>query len=359
MKQGIKTIQKLYDELERQRDARQDILASTKSINFSSDPRGSVVSIDAGDKLMYFAVSDLAHAQIADRLNIPKKYYDRMRAENPSLLDANVNAWLAQEPETRMIRTLDGRIRAFLSNRYRRLDNLELLDHVLPVIAQMKGCEIISCDVTETHLYLKVINKTMKTEISPGDVVQAGFVISNSEVGLGALKVEPLVYRLVCKNGMISKDFAQKKYHAGKYVEGTDSAYELYRDETLAADDKAYFMKVQDIVSCAVDEAKFMFTVDKLRIAKELQTGNDPVQTVEVLADKYVLNKNERACILRHFIMGNDYSHFGLVNAVTRSSQDIKDYNRATELERIGGTILEEGVSSESKKNLVLLPKAA
>ena len=155
MKQGIKTVKKLYDELERQRSARQDILASTKSIKFNSDSRGSIVSVDAGDKLLPFAVSDLAHAQIADRLNIPKKYYDRMRAENPALLDANVNAWLINEPETRMLRTLDGRLRAFLSNRYRRLDNLELLDHVLPVIAQMKGCEIISCDVTETHLYLK------------------------------------------------------------------------------------------------------------------------------------------------------------------------------------------------------------
>lgn len=37
-----------------------------------------------------------------------------------------------------MLRTLDGNLRAFLSNRYRRLDNLELVDHILPVIAQMK-----------------------------------------------------------------------------------------------------------------------------------------------------------------------------------------------------------------------------
>ena len=72
MKQGIKTVKKLYDELERQRSARQDILASTKSIKLNSNPRSSIVSIDAGDKLLHFAVSDLAHAQIADRLNIPK-----------------------------------------------------------------------------------------------------------------------------------------------------------------------------------------------------------------------------------------------------------------------------------------------
>ena len=90
-----------------------------------------------------------------------------------------------------------------------------------------------------------------------------------------------------------------------------------------------------------------------------IKTGDNPVQTVEVLGDRYVLNKLERASILRHFIMGNDYSHFGLVNAVTRSSQDVQDYNRATELERIGGTLLDEGVEAVSKRNLILLPKSA
>lgn len=359
MKQGIKTIQNLYGELERQREARKDLIADTRSINVSSTNGASMLSVSTGDDILSYRITDIAHRQIADRLSIPYKYYERMRTDYPALLDKNINGWLMKNPERRMLRTLDGKLRAFLSDRYRRLDNLELVDHVLPVIAEMKGCEIISCDITETHLYLKVINKTMKAEIVPGDAVQAGFVISNSEIGLGALKVEPLVYRLVCKNGMISKDLAHKKYHTGKQVEDTDNAYELYSDATLAADDKAYFMKVQDIVSAAVDEAKFVLTVDKMRTAMNIKTGDNPVQTVEVLGDRYVLNKLERASILRHFIMGNDYSHFGLVNAVTRSSQDAQDYNRATELERIGGTLLDEGVEAVSKRNLILLPKTA
>ena len=319
----------------------------------------STLSVSTGNDVISYSVSDVAHKQIADRLGIPFKYYERMRLEYPDLLDRNINGWLHKNPEKRMLRTLDGRLRAFLSDRYRRLDNLELVDHVLPVIAQMKGCSIESCDITETHLYMKVINRTMKAELVPGDVVQAGFVISNSEIGLGALKVEPLLYRLICKNGLISKDLAHKKYHAGRQVEDTDNAYELYSDETLAADDKAYFLKVQDIVSAAVDEARFNLTVGKMRASMSIQTGEDPFKTVEVLGDKYVLNKIERASILRHFIMGNDFSAFGLVNAVTRSSQDITDYNRATELERMGGMLLEESVSSSKQKsNMIILPQA-
>lgn len=184
MKQGIKTIQNLYGELERQRMARKDLIADTRSTTVNSVNGLSMLTVATDSDKLSYRISEIAHRQIADRLGIPYKYYERMRQENPALLDSNINSWFNAAPEKRMLRTLDGKLRAFLSDRYRRLDNLELVDHVLPVIASMKGCEIVSCDVTETHLYLKVINKAMKTEVVPGDVVQAGFVISNSEIGL-------------------------------------------------------------------------------------------------------------------------------------------------------------------------------
>lgn len=170
MKQGIKTIQNLYEELERQREARQDLIADTRSLKVNSTNGVTMISVATGDDVLAYRLGEIAHRQLAERLGIPYKYYERMRAEYPVLLDENVNGWLTKNPEKRMLRTLDGRLRAFLSDRYRRLDNLELVDHVLPVISQMKGCEVVSADITETHLYLKVINKTMKTEIVPGDI---------------------------------------------------------------------------------------------------------------------------------------------------------------------------------------------
>ena len=340
MKQG-KTLIELCKELERQRMARKDFIADTRSLMITTNDHGqSQLDVDLGNTNQIFNVNDLAHQQIASRLQIPLKYYQKMRLEYPSLLDENINSWFNKNGERRMLRTLDTNIRAFLSDRYRRLDNLELAEAVLPIIKEMKGAEIVSADITDTHLYIKVINKKLKAEVAVNDVVQAGIVISNSEVGLGSLKVEPLIYRLVCKNGLIVKDYAQKRYHVGKQVESEESAYEIYRDETLEADDKAFFMKVQDTVRCAVDEAKFMLSVDKLRQTKQESTGDDPIKTVEILADKYILNQNERGSILRHFIMAGDNSRFGLINAITRSSQDIEDYNRATELERLGGELL-------------------
>ena len=45
--------------------------------------------------------------------------------------------------------------------------------------------------------------------------------------------------------------------------------------------------------------------------------------------------------ILRHLIHGGDLSQWGLANAVTRHSQDVDDYDKATDFEMLGGQIIE------------------
>lgn len=340
MKQG-KTLAELCKELQRQRQNRQDFLADTRSLEVESNTYGSTLHLSLDGKTYGFGIGELAHQQIATRLNIPYHYYQKMQSEATDLLDQNINRWLNQYPERRMIRVLDGNVRAFLSDRYRRLDNLELCAAVLPVIQEMQGSQIESCEITPTHLYLKVVNRRIKAEVKVGDVVQAGFVVSNSEVGLGSLRVEPLVFRLICKNGLICKDLAQKKYHIGRQVNASeDSAYELYSEETIAQDDKAFFMKVQDIVRAAVDEARFLLTVDKLREATQIPLKHEPVKAVELLADKFQLTESEQGDILRQLFMQDESSRYGLVNAVTAASKIAKTYERATDLERIGGEIL-------------------
>lgn len=266
--------------------------------------------------------------------------YNRMRSAAPELLAANVNEWFQSQPERRMIRTLDGKARAFLSDRYRRLDNFDLAEAVLPVLSEMgEGIQIISAEMTEKRLYIKAINTRLELEVKEGDAVQAGICITNSEVGLGSLKVEPLIFRLICLNGMVSQDFSTKKYHVGRAAEDGD-AFELYSDDTLKADDKAFFLKVQDTVRAAVDIAKFSTIVDKMKEATERKIEGNPVSAVEVLSEKFGYSNDEKAGVLTHLIQCADLSAYGMLNAITRTSQDLEDYDRATELERDGSKVL-------------------
>ena len=123
MKQG-RTLLELGRELQRQRLNRQDFLADTRKLEMESTPYSSTLHLSLEGKTYGFQIGELAHQQIASRLNIPYRYYQKMQEEAPALLDSNVNTWLEQKPERRMIRVLDGKVRAFLSDRYRRLDNL-------------------------------------------------------------------------------------------------------------------------------------------------------------------------------------------------------------------------------------------
>ena len=340
MKTG-RTLQELAVELDRQAAAKRDFVVAGQRIMAGDMPDWFGLNrFDDNGKYLsseQLAPNELFHRQIGNALGIPAKYYDKMRAEAPFLLGANLGGWLSQSDKRYMVRTLDGTARAFLSDRYRRIDNYEIAQATLPLIGDMPDAKVESCEVTENRMYIKVVNPRLEAEVSKGDIVQAGIVISNSEVGLGSVSVMPLVYRLVCLNGMIVNDLGKRKYHIGRENE---EMWELFSDETLQADDAAFMLKLADIVRTAVDEARFGMVVDKLREAASVKITAHVPDVVELTARQYGFNQGEQSNILQHLIMGGDLSLYGLSNAVTRTSQDSESYDRATTLESTGWQII-------------------
>ena len=341
MKSGRSLID-LAQELERQLGSKKDLIVPSSLLRCHTDEQGSCkMMIDAKDGGGEYGITNLARHQLANKLNIPFTYFERMRTEQPALLDHNVNAWLQTDQERRMIRTLDGQVRAVLSERYRRLDNYDLADNVLPILQRLDGARFESVELTDTKMYLKVVTPRIAYEMAPGDVVQAGIAITNSEVGHGTLSVQPLVYRLICRNGLIASDRTLRKTHVGRVLQSEEEAMTVFKDDTLAADDKAFFMKVRDVVEAAVSEATFRQVAQKMQKTLDIKLTGDPVKAVEVLANRYTLNDSERAGVLRHLIVEGDLSAYGLVNAVTHFSHDVEDYDRDTEFEALGGKLIE------------------
>jgi hypothetical protein len=345
MKSG-RSLRDLAHELERQMLTKQDLVLPSSLLQCRTNEGGRLnLMVEPGSQSRIGAseydVTSLARRQLAEKLKIPFPYFERMREGQPGLLDHNVNTWLQTEGNRWMIRTLDDEVRAVLSDRYRRLDNFDLAEHVLPILHRMEGARFESVELTETKMYLKVITPRVTFEVAPGDIVQAGIVISNSEVGCGTLSVQPLIFRLVCSNGLIASDHALRKTHVGRSLASEDESITVFKDDTLAADDRAFFLKVRDVVEAAVSEATFRQVAMKLQKTRGLRLSGDPVKTVEVLANRYSLNDTERAGVLRHLIVEGDLSGYGLVNAVTHYSQDVEDYDRATEFEALGGKLIE------------------
>lgn len=348
MKTG-KSLQELAAELERQKEVKRDFIAPTTELKMNVEIPMPLADEKPKPELKIevnghgaFDIGDTAHDQLANRLGIPRKYYDRMVTEAPHLLTENVNHWMAKEPEKRMVRTLDGTMRAFLSSRFRPLDNFELAEAVLPVLLKQNGLRVESSELTEKRMYIKAVTDKLTFEVKRGDVVQAGIVISNSEIGHGSVKIEPMIFRLVCLNGMIAADASMRKYHVGRgNGDAGDLAEEFFRDETRNADDRAFWMKVRDVVNGAFNKDVFERIARRMQESVDAEIVGDPVKVVEVVQRQFQLNDGERSGILTQLIKGGDLSQYGLVNAITRHSQDVQNYDRATELERMGGQVLE------------------
>lgn len=331
------TLQQMAVELERRQGAKQDFVANTSKLHLTD--KGEL-QFETPDGFKSFGANETAHGQIASRLDIPAKYYNRMRAEAPELLATNVNKWLHQNPEQRMIRTLDGNARAFLSDKYNRIENEEIANMVLPSLLEQQSVKIVSCAITETRMYIKAVFTNIQAEVKVGDVVQSGVSISNSEVGAGAVNIEPFVERLVCTNGMVIRDAKFSARHIGARAEKSEGVYQLLSDETLQADDRAILLKVRDVVRASFDQVRFQKHVEQMRAAMGDRIEGDPVEAVKVLAKKSGLNEFEGTQILRHLIEGAELNRWGMLNAVTRTAQDVTSYDRSHELETLGGNIL-------------------
>lgn len=341
MKKGL-TINELADEIYRQKSAMADYVISPSKLlmdTLTGTPKLRVLDESGNDRINPLDIGVYAHRQIAGYLNIPQAYYDLMMEKNPDLLGINVNDWLYRAKDRRMLRTLDGEARAFLSDRYKRIDNYDIAQATLPIIMEIPDVKFVSCNLTPGKMYIKAINPRLFDNVVPGDTVQAGIIISNSEVGLGAVNIQPLIYRLVCENGMVINDAVTRKTHLGPSISDDNIFY--YSKETVDADDKALLLKIRDTVRAAVDEAKFRTVVGQMREAKEarMNTANVP-EFVRLASRSFGITENEEKGVLQHLIEGKDLSLYGLSNAVTRYSQDVESYDRATDLEGIGYKIL-------------------
>lgn len=342
-----KTLTELAAEIERQAAAKHDYVADTTAIHVDDGLR--MVVPGAGE----FEITQHARKQLAAKLDIPVSYFDRLAQKHPALLATNINTLFEREPQRNMLRTLDGNVRAVLSDRYRPLDNHDLADAVLPAIVQ-SGAQVASCEITEQRMYIKLLMPWLDRELPMPAGLKMGvghniFVrkiigavtISNSEVGAGAIAINPGIFERQCTNLAVFKDEGYGKMHVGKRADADQAITKYLTDETKRLSDAAVWAQVRDVVKAAMDGRVMDEIVAKMVEARGDVITADPAKVVEVFSKKQGFNEAEKGGLLRHLVNSGEMTRYGLQWAVTRLSQDVESYDRASELERLGGQIIE------------------
>ena len=217
------------------------------------------------------------------------------------------------------------------------MENYDLAEAVLPVLLDLQ-MDIMSCEITETKLYIKAVDKRLKADVPSGrrmgdgthtifDTCSPAAIISNSEVGMGSVSIETGVYTRACTNMMLIAGAGMKRRHVGAktVLDDGEQVRHLLTDETKAATDKAVWMQVRDVVRGAFDEVKFTANCDKLKGLTEQPISGDPVKVVELSSRKLGITEAESKGVLRNLIEGGDLTRYGLLNAITRTAQDHRE----------------------------------
>ena len=318
------------------------------------EPQLTPDGVTAGETVL--RPTAVADAGIAEKLGIPLPYLRRLRAEQIGLYDANVNTWLADDPDRRfLVRGLhnpdggSGIARALLSDSYRMVDNLDVLMAVLEGVRSAGvPVDIAGCDLTERRMYVKVRAPGIG-EYAPellGDyrspftgargadnsLVFAGFMVSNSETGHGSFALTPQLTVQVCDNGMtITRDALREVHLGGRLADGVVRWSGDTQDALLGLVVK----QARDAVTTFLDRD---YVRAKLaEIARHAGVPiRDPQATLEHVGKALRFSTEQQATILAHFVQGGDVTSGGVLHAVTSAAQTLDDADAAHDLERVG-----------------------
>lgn len=288
------------------------------------------------------------HDQVADKLDIPRRYYTRI--EGTELLDQNVNYWLRQQDQNYFIRAFvneqdrTGYARALLSDRFKTIDNFDVLLATLAAVKE-SGVNLVmqDADITDTKMYVRFVAPDIERQApslmknyrvpdggGSDNGIAAGFIISNSEVGKGGFSITPRLYIKACNNGMIMAKESYRKTHLGARMEEFTTIE--WSEETKEKNMELIIAQVKDAVKTFTSPEFLGKAVSLFEEAAGIQLTK-PQETIELVSKEMVFSEKEKDSILNYFIRGGDNTMFGINQAMTYYAQKDADPDRQYELE--------------------------
>ena len=341
-------LSKLLEKVKDQAARSADYLAPTNDLQKITSVEGKpqmVIEANHGDNTKIFNINDTAFGQIATHAGIDTRTARRLQASYPKEFDNLTNAIWEKEPTRRMVRThldyddqIDGTVRAFVSDKFKTFDNVNLLQTTLPQLMESDAqFQVVSADLSEKRMYLRLKSlEQLGTGANVGDHMANGIGFGNSEVGAGSVLVYQIFWTLACLNGMQTENKSRSS-HITSARDGDD--WGLLSDDAKNADNHALELKLRDLVGVYSSREAFDEVLDKMKAAaSDVIDGEftDVTDVVNNLGKVMQLTKKENSDVLNGlmatigqsgFEQSRPLSRATLVNAVTAvaNRSDIDD----------------------------------
>lgn len=205
---------------------------------------------------------------MAQTTELPLKFIDSLQQTTEpwarELLAHNLKTVFANRftKSRYLLRSVNGEVRGFLSDRYRRLDSRPIIEAFATAV-QQKGALPYDGYVTDTKVALQAIMPEVYEPI-PGEMVAYGLSLENSDFGNGALSVRAYLLRIWCSNLAITQE-EMRQVHLGKRLDESV----LYSQRTYELDAETTVSALRDVIGAQLNADGLRRRMESVRLAHE------------------------------------------------------------------------------------------
>jgi hypothetical protein len=334
--------QELLDYLELQNRMQHDTVLPARDLAFghSMGVSGIQTTPEYGNRT--YELTKHAENQVRQWAGINSSYWKKMLSENrPKLAALNVNAWLADSDQNRMLRSVGDEIRAFVSDMFLRYDDTHFVQALRPFLdnsdfdLQVRaGGDVLQFDIA----YREELDLGRARQVN--DPVQIGFRLRHSMWGFARIDAYPFVKRLVCLNGMVVAR-ALPDYRISRVHRGPRILPGIYSERVQMAEVEAINTRIIETANAmALPESRQAIFDEVLKSTEEKPPIDDSMKFYDELANRFNLSEGEKDIARENWVRSGDRSVWGIANGVTFAAHKASA-DRRHELEQIGGKILE------------------
>ncbi len=315
----------------------QDFIVKANALQFSGNG-GLKVALNNAE----FGVHRFALGQIAENANLPVKFLDSLAATDwgRSLIAHNLSQiFQHRDAKRHLVRTLNGEVRGFLSDSYRRLDSRPIIDAFVTGVMKL-GAVPYKGIVTDTKVCIQAILPEVFDAVLPGEVIAFVLSLENSDFGNGALSLRVGALRIWCDNlAIFTEDMRQ--IHLGRRL-----------DENVIFSQKTYMLDTKTTVSALSDIIGVQLNREGLKRRMELlavtaQKAVNPEAAMRMLKDALGVGQAQqvidayKSADIEMLPQGN--SAWRLSNAISWIAGKETDGEKRLDLMKLAGKVLLPG----------------
>lgn len=350
-----RSLSQLMEKIQARSNSVRDFMTPTDQLVYRTDAGHPEIILEGqgGEPTKFFGVNSVAFDQIAREADIDVRTARKLQSGYSDQWDQVINAIWQKEPKRRMLRTFmqsenAGTARAFVSDKFKTYDDLDLAKTVLPELMDSDArWTIQQADITDKRMYMRFRSEAITgTGANVGDLMALGLGVSNSEVGMGSVQIFQINWTLACLNGMQTENRHRKSHITS--ARGDAETWSILSDEAKNADNAALSLQLRDVVRNFASKESFEEVLEKIRSASEDVLEGDYKQgAVKQLGKVLSIPKKQTENVLEGLMetiaqdgyRNEKVSRATLMNAVTACAHKV-DADSVDDWQKLGGDVL-------------------